>query len=190
MDALEWPNWLATTTIDLATTDYPNKWLVSGEEIPVSLKTILKMCDSSMHTVLTDALLGTTAVNVPDVGAHPDSAMLASWVGKTTISENFLSPGAEKQVQLLPQEDYGVNERTYNRNEAYAYSRGDETRHIQSFGSMIDYNAANTAHQKRVKKMGFEQTYFIPNLPLYMYEIAKFRWVPALTIQRTATSRG
>jgi hypothetical protein len=44
---------------------------------------------------------------------------------------------------------------------------------------MIDYNTANTTHQKRVKKMVFEKTYFIPNLPLYMYEIAKFRWVPS-----------
>jgi hypothetical protein len=39
--------------------------------------------------------------------------------------------------------------------------------------------AVNLAHQKRVKKLGFEATYSIPNLPLYRYEIAKFRWVPA-----------
>jgi hypothetical protein len=178
-DAREWPNWLATTTIDLDTTDYPPDWIFYSDAVRVFLKMILKTCDSNMHTELTDALLGTTVVNVPDVGAHPDSVMLASWVGKTTIAENFLSPGAETAVQLLPQSDYGVNERAYNRDDDYAYSLGGETQYIQSFGSMKDYNTANTAHQKRVKKMGFEQTYFIPNLPLYMYEIAKFRWVPA-----------
>jgi hypothetical protein len=110
-DALEWPNWLATTTIDLDTTDYPNTWLVSGEKIPVSLKTILKMCDSNMHMVLINALLGTEIVNVPDVGAHPDSAMLASWVGNTTREANFLSPSAETKVKCLQQDDYGVGER-------------------------------------------------------------------------------
>jgi hypothetical protein len=49
------------------------------EEIPVSLKTILKTCDSNMHTVLTDALLGTKVVNVEDIGTHRDSAMVAAW---------------------------------------------------------------------------------------------------------------
>jgi hypothetical protein len=180
-DALEWPNWLETTTIDLDTTNYPLRWLVSANEIPVSLKTILKTCDANMHTVITDALHGTTVVSIPDVGTHPDSVMLASWVGKTTTEENFLSPGAETKVQLLPQEDYGINESAYHQGDdkGYAYNLGGETRYIQSFGSMKDYNNANTDHQKRVKKMGFEKEYFIPNLPLYMYEIAKFRWVPS-----------
>jgi hypothetical protein len=50
-DALEWPNWLTTTTIDLETTAYPEEWCVDVEEIPVSLKTILKTCDANMHTV-------------------------------------------------------------------------------------------------------------------------------------------
>jgi hypothetical protein len=44
---------------------------------------------------------------------------------------------------------------------------------------MRHYTAANKARHKRVKKMGFEQTYFIRNLPLYRYEIAKFRSMPA-----------
>jgi hypothetical protein len=44
---------------------------------------------------------------------------------------------------------------------------------------MKGYTTANTAHQKHVKQMGFEKEYFIPNLPEYMYEIAKFRWVPS-----------
>jgi hypothetical protein len=52
-------------------------------------------------------------------------------------------------------------------------------RYIQSFGSMKHDTAANHAHQKRVKKLGFKATYHIPNLPLYRYEIAKFRWLPA-----------
>jgi hypothetical protein len=173
-DALQWPNWLETTAIDLDTTNYPKRWLVSGENIPVSLKTILKTCDANTHTVLTNALHGTTVVNVPDVGTHPDSAMLALWAGKTTTAENFLSPGAQSAVKLLPQVDYGVNERAYGKEKQYAYSAGGETRYIQSFGSMKDFNNANTTHQKRVKKMGFEKEYFIPNLPLYMYEIAKF----------------
>jgi hypothetical protein len=86
-DALEWPNWLETTTIDLNTTNYPDKWLFVVDKIPVTLKTILKTCDDNMHTVITDALHGTTVVNVPEVGTHPDSAMLASWVGKTTTAE-------------------------------------------------------------------------------------------------------
>jgi hypothetical protein len=132
-DALEWPNWLATMTIDLDTTNYPNRWLVSGENIPVSLKTILKTCDTNMHKVITDALHGTTVVNVPDVCTHPDSVMLASWVGKTTTAENFLSPGAQLAVKLLPHDDYGVNERVYGKENKYAYSAGGETRYIQSF---------------------------------------------------------
>jgi hypothetical protein len=63
--------------------------------IPVSLKTILKTCDSNMRTVLTDALLGTEVVNLEDVGTPRDSAMVAAWVGNTTREANFLSPGAE-----------------------------------------------------------------------------------------------
>jgi hypothetical protein len=49
-DALDWPNWLATTTIDLETMKYPAAWGVYVEEIPVSLKTILKTCDANMCT--------------------------------------------------------------------------------------------------------------------------------------------
>jgi hypothetical protein len=44
---------------------------------------------------------------------------------------------------------------------------------------MKHYTAANLAHQSRVKKLGFLATYLIPNLPLYRYEIVKFRWVHA-----------
>jgi hypothetical protein len=44
---------------------------------------------------------------------------------------------------------------------------------------MKHYTAANLAHQKCVKKLELLATYLIPNLPLYRYEIAKFRWVPA-----------
>jgi hypothetical protein len=110
-DALERPNWLATTTIDLEPTDYPKAWCVVVGAIPVSLKTILKTCDSNMHTVLTDALLGTKVVNVEDVGTHLHSAMVASWVGNTTREANFLSPGAEVKVKLLPKDEYGVGAR-------------------------------------------------------------------------------
>jgi hypothetical protein len=177
-DALEWPHWLATTTIDLNTTNYRDEWLFVVDNIPVTLKTILKTCDDNMHTVITDALHGTMVVNVPAIGSHPDSVMLASWVGKTTTAENFLSPGAETKGKLLPQAYYGVDKRLRD-DGGYAYVLGGETRYIQSFGSMKDYNKANTAHQKRVRQMGFEKEYFIPNLPEYMYEIAKFRWVPS-----------
>jgi hypothetical protein len=143
------------------------------------LKTILKTCDANMYTVITDALLDTTVVSVQDVGTHPDSAMLTSWAGKTTTEKNFLAPGAGTAVKLLPQSDYGVNERVYCRDDGkgYTYSPGGETRYIESFGSMKGYNTSNTAHRKRVKQMGFEKEYFIPSLPQYMYEIAKFRWV-------------
>jgi hypothetical protein len=70
-DALEWLNWLATTTIDLETTDYPDEWCVDVGGIPVSLKTILKKCDANMHTVLTDALLGTLVLTVTVRCWHP-----------------------------------------------------------------------------------------------------------------------
>jgi hypothetical protein len=116
-DALEWPKWLETTTIDLETTNYQKKWLKFTEGIPVTLKTIFKTCDANMHTVITDALLGTTVMSIADVDTHPDSAMLASWAGKTTTEENFLFPGAETAVKLLPQSDYGVNERAYYRDD-------------------------------------------------------------------------
>jgi hypothetical protein len=169
---------LETTTIDLNTMNYSDKWLSVVDKILVTLKTILKTCDDNMHTLIADALHGTTVVNVPEIGTHPDSAMLASWVGKTTTAENFLSLGAETAVKLLPQADYGVDERLRD-GEGYAYSLGGETRYIQSFWSMIGYNKANTAHQKSVKQISFEKEYFIPNLPQYMYEIAKFRWVPS-----------
>jgi hypothetical protein len=46
-DALHWPNWLATTAIDLDTTVYPEAWCVAVEGIPVSFKTILKTCDAN-----------------------------------------------------------------------------------------------------------------------------------------------
>jgi hypothetical protein len=106
--------------------------------------------------------------------------MLASWVGSNTTREaNFLSPGAETYVQLLPQDDYGVDERPRAHKGKFTYSKGGGSRYIQSFGSMKHYTAANNAHQKRVKKLGFEATYFIPNLPLYWYEIVKFRWLSA-----------
>jgi hypothetical protein len=177
-EALEWPNWLATTSINLNTTNYRDEWLLFTEGIPVTLKTILNTCDDNMHTVITDALHGTTVVNIPAIGSHPDSAMVASWVGKTTTEENFLSPGAETKGKLLPTEDYGVDERLRH-DGGYAYRSGGEMRYIKSFGSMKDYNKANTAHPKRVKQMGFEKEYFIPNLPEYMYEIAKFRWAPS-----------
>jgi hypothetical protein len=108
-DAFEWFNWLETTTIDLNTTNYPKHWLLFTEAIPVTLKTILKTCDANMHTVLTDALHGTTVVNVQAIGSHPDSAMVASWVGKTTTEKKFLSPGAETKGKLLPHADYGVD---------------------------------------------------------------------------------
>jgi hypothetical protein len=88
-DAFEWPNWLATTTIDLNTTNYRDEWLSVVDNIPVTLKTILKMCDDNMHTVITDALHGTTVVNVPAIGNHPDSAMLASWVGRPRPQRTF-----------------------------------------------------------------------------------------------------
>jgi hypothetical protein len=151
-------------------------------KIPVSLKTILKTFDSNMHTVLTDALLGTQVVNVLDVGAHPDSVMVASWVGNTTRAANFLSPGAEvEDVQLLPQDEYGVGERHHAHDKNDAYSKGGESRYIELFGSLKDYTAAYKAHHKRVTNMGLEHTSasFIPNLPLYRYEIVKFRWRPA-----------
>jgi hypothetical protein len=106
--------------------------------------------------------------------------MVATWVGNTTREKNFLSPGAEVKVKLLPQDSYGVDARPSGQGEgSYAYGKGGASRYIQSFGSMKHYRAANLAHQKRVKKLGFEATYSIPNLPLYRYEIAKFRWVPA-----------
>jgi hypothetical protein len=77
--------------MDLEATKYPDDWTESVDEIPVSLKTILKTCDANMHTALTVALLGTKVVNVEDVGTHRDSAMVASWVGNTTREDNFLS---------------------------------------------------------------------------------------------------
>jgi hypothetical protein len=129
---------------------------------------------------LTDALLGTKVVNVEDVGTHRDSAMVASWVGNTTREENFLSHGSEVKVKWLPKESYGVDARPSGQGDGdYAYGKGGALRYIQSFGSMKHYTAANLAHQKRVKKLEFTATYLIPNLPLYRYEIAKFRWVPA-----------
>jgi hypothetical protein len=76
------------------------------EEVPVSLKTIIKTCDANMHTMLTDALLGTKVANVEDVGTHRDSTMVASWVGNTTREENFISPSSEVKVKLLPKESY------------------------------------------------------------------------------------
>jgi hypothetical protein len=161
-DTFEWPNRLATTTIDLNETNYRKHWLLYTEGIPVTLKTILKTCDANMHTVITDALHGTMVVNVPAIGIHPDSAMVASWVGKTTTETNFLSPGAETKGKLQPQEDYGVDERDRGEEGGYAYRFGGETRYIKSYGSMKGYNNANTDHQKRVKQMGFEKEYFIP----------------------------
>jgi hypothetical protein len=56
-----------------------------------------------MHTVLTDALLGTKVVTVEDVGTHRDSAMVASWVGNTTREENFLTPGVRGEGQVASQ---------------------------------------------------------------------------------------
>jgi hypothetical protein len=100
--------------------------------------------------VLTDALLGTKVVNVEDVGTHRVSVMVVSWVGNTTREENFLPPGSKLTVKLLLKESYSV----------------DASRYIQSFGSMKHYTAANLAHQKLVKKLGFKATYSIPNLPL------------------------
>jgi hypothetical protein len=148
-DTLDWPNWLATTTIDLETTNYPDDWTTSVEEIPVSLKTIIQTCDANMHTpVLTDALLGTKVVDVEDVGTHRDSAMVASWEGNTTREENFISPGSEVTVKLLPKESYGVNAHPSGQGEGdYAYGKGGALRYIQSFGSMKHYAAANLAHQ-------------------------------------------
>jgi hypothetical protein len=113
--------------------------------------------------------------------------MVASWVGKTTRAVDFLSPGAECDVRLLPEDQYGVGARRRHRpddkkqKEEYQYHKGGESRYIESFGSMKDYTNANKDHHKRVAAMGFEQTTtnFIPNLPLYRYEIAKFRWRPA-----------
>jgi hypothetical protein len=106
--------------------------------------------------------------------------MLASWVGNTTREENFLSPGAEVKVKLLPKDSYGVGARPGGQGTGgYVHSKGGASQYIQSFGSMKHYTAANLAHHKRVKKLGFKATYLIPNLPLYRYEIAKFRWVPA-----------
>jgi hypothetical protein len=130
-NALDWPNWLATTTIDLETTNYPEAWCVDVEEITVSLKTILKTCDANMHTVLTDAFLGNKVVNVDYVGTHRDSAMVASWVGNTMREENFLSPGAKVKVQLLPKESYGVDARPSGQgDDDYAYSKGGASRYI------------------------------------------------------------
>jgi hypothetical protein len=125
-DAFEWPHWLATMTIDLNTTDYRDEWLSVVDGIPVTLKTIFKTCDDNMHMVITDALHGTTVVNVPAIGSHPDSAMVVSWVGKATTEANFLSPGAETKGKLLPKEDYGVGKRL-NHDKGYAYSAGGET---------------------------------------------------------------
>jgi hypothetical protein len=84
------------------------------------------------------------------------------------------------KVKLLPKDSYGVDARPSGQGDGdYAYSKGGASRYIQSFGSMKHYTAANLAHHKRVNKMGFKATYLIPNLPLYRYEIAKFRWVSA-----------
>jgi hypothetical protein len=149
------------------------------------LKLILRNCDVNMHTVITDALLGTEMVATAALDANADSAMVASWTGKKSRVPNFLSPGSEVQGKLLPQADYGVNKRVQRRDpqtgktSGYDYYKGGETRYIQSFGSMKDYLATNQEHQKRVRKMGFGREYFIPPLPLYRYEIAKFRWVPS-----------
>jgi hypothetical protein len=94
-----------------------------------------------MHTVLTDALLGTKVVNVDNVGTYRDSAMVASWVGNTTREENCLSPGSEVKVKLLPKESYGIDARPSGQGEGdYAYSPGGASRYIQSFGSMKHYN--------------------------------------------------
>ena len=100
-----------------------------------------------MHTVITDAVKGTQVVNVPDVGAHPDSGLTASWVGNTTREENFLSPGAQTTVELLPQEDYGVGARPNDQGEEYIYSKGGASRYIQSFGTMKEYHDANFEHK-------------------------------------------
>jgi hypothetical protein len=95
------------------------------------------------------------------------------------------------KVKLLPKESYGVDARPSDQGDGdYAYSLGGASRYIQSFGSMKHYRAANLAHQKRVKKLGFEATYSIPNLPLYRYEIVKFRWVPAPNEGMTRIRKG
>jgi hypothetical protein len=118
--------------------------------------------------------------------------------GQGQDRRNCLSPGAETKGRLLPKEDYGVDKRIRhegeNENSAgggarydahlrgdkeYSYSAGGETRYIKLSGSMKGYTNANTAHQKRVHQMGFVKDYFIPHLPEYMYEIAKFPWVPS-----------
>jgi hypothetical protein len=47
-------------------------------------------------------------------------------------------------------------------------------RYIQSFGFMKDYNKATANHEECARKMGFEDDYVIPALPMYRYELGKF----------------
>ena len=134
---------------------------------------IMNQCKEEMYWVIHDALYGAEVMDIKHhhVEMSMDTKAIASWNVRYKYEKNFISPGVDHPVRLLPKELFQPTITLAGQTDYFLEPDG-KPQYIGQFGEMKQWKTKNDAFIAHIAALGFREK--PPSLPKMRYEIPQF----------------